>query len=214
MELRKNLVIIVSMSVFSFLGCSILNNSKTKENKEITIDVVEEDDRYVIERSEQFFVLNQDGYMYYEDGDIIHSLYKKKYSNQYPNYHLFKIAVLNNNITPPLPKGMSRDGIVYDTDCRFLLDSIVMSDYKKLTLENFIEKYCHNIEYDRLVINNEYYDTQCTVAYCLWLTGNYILYRYYNSIYIDKNSTLNALYRLKNGVNSSTHSEAAEPSAK
>ena len=91
---------------------------------------------------------------------------------------------------------MSPDGELA-TENRFLVDSVVMSDYKNNPLEEFIEKYCHNTENKRLIINNEYPDTQCTVAYCLWLTGSYVLNKMFNKIYIDKDPTRNALYNLR-----------------
>jgi hypothetical protein len=195
MELRN----IALLATIAFLSCSSMRNgvSPSNDSSESVIIVEEdEDEKYTIARSEQFFVANQDGYMYYEDGGIMQSLYLKKYSTQYPDYRSFKTAVLNNNVTPPLPKGMSRDGIVFDTDSRFLIDTVVMNDFKNFSIDRFIHKYSHKDEYGRLRFNDKYQDTQRTEAYCLWLTGKYIYIEddISGEKYIKEDSTYNALY--------------------
>ena len=198
------LIFIVLLTATFVLGCSILKSDKKLQNKNKVIELEvtdEEDEEYTRETSEQFFVQNQDGYVYYEDGDIIRTLYERKYAKLYSDYHSFKIAVLNNDVNPPFPKGMSRDGIVFDTEERFLVDSLVMSDFKKFSLDNFIEKYCYVDEHNRLKFHDNYPDTQCTVAYCLWLTGKYVFYKggFAGGVYIIETPTLNALYNLNQG---------------
>lgn len=198
MELRN----LALLATIAFLSCSSLRNgvSPSNESSESVIIVEEDEDKkYTIARSEQFFVANQDGYMYYEDGGIMQSLYLKKYTTQYPDYRSFKTAVLNNNVTPPFPKGMSRDGIVFDTDSRFLIDTVVTNDFKNYSIERFIGKYCHKDEYGRLKFNEKYQDTQRTVAYCLWLTGKYIYIEddISGEIYIEEDSTCNALHNFQ-----------------
>ena len=190
------------LATIAFLSCSSLRNgvSPSNESSENVIIVEEdEDEKYTIARSEQFFVANQDGYMYYEDGDIMQSLYFKKYATQYPDYCSFKTAVLNNNVTPPFPKGMSRDGIVFDTDSRFLIDTVVTNDFKNYSIDRFIGKYCHKNDYGRLEFNDKYQDTQRTVAYCLWLTGKYIYIEddISGEIYIEEDTTYNALHNFQ-----------------
>ena len=62
------------LATIAFLSCSSLRNgvSPSNESSENVIIVEEdEDEKYTIARSEQFFVANQDGYMYYEDGGIM-----------------------------------------------------------------------------------------------------------------------------------------------
>ncbi len=205
MEFRKE-TLIVSLATSFLASCSIFSSSISlnKREKEEIVKVVynEEDEEYIREASEQFFVSNKDGYMYYEDGNIIKSLYERKYTKLYPDYQSFKTEVLNNNVNPPFPKGMSRDGVVFDTSERFLVDSLVLSDFKHYSLEKFIEKYCHVGEHNRLRFNVNYPDTQCTVAYCLWLTGKYIFYKggFVGDVYIEEDSTLNALYNIKHPV--------------
>ena len=144
MEFRK-VTLIVSLATSFLASCSIFSSSISlnKREKEEIVKVVynEEDEEYIREASEQFFVSNKDGYMYYEDGNIIKSLYERKYTKLYPDYQSFKTEVLNNNVNPPFPKGMSRDGVVFDTSERFLVDSLVLSDLKQYSHDKFIEKY-------------------------------------------------------------------------
>lgn len=206
MESNKVKKFIVLLTAILVLSCSIMKNGKTLMNAHNEVKIIEldsidtEDEDYTRETSEQFFVPNQDGYVYYEDGNIIRTLYERKYTEFYPDYHSFKTAVLNNNVNPPLPKGMSRDGFIFDTDERFLVDSVVMSDFDMLSIEKFVEKYCHADGNNRLKFNDNYPDTQCTVAYCLWLTGKYYFYRggFAGGFYVYKDSTLNALYNMRN----------------
>ncbi len=193
-EIAATRFLFLTLVAFLILSCSVF------KNKEETFDVVdEEDEKNMIETLEQFFVLNQDGYMYYEDGNIINALYEKQYTTQYPDYYSFKIAVLNNDVNPPLPKGMARDGVIFDTEYRFLVDSVVMADYRNCSLEEFIEKYCYIGEHARLMFIDDYPDTQCTVAYCLWLTGKYFFEKdgFAGGAYIEEDSTLNALCNLR-----------------
>lgn len=177
------------------LSCSSPKQSEVRPKEEIVVVDEDCDDELMVEDDEQLFVHNRDGFVYVENGGYMRKLYERKYSHKYTDYKSFKNAVLKNSVNPPLPKGMSIDDSLYDTEDRFLIDSSVVAESKTCDLESFIEKYCY-IRNDHLIFKEEYpRDKKFTIAYFLWLTGEYVYWYGGYSAYdeIHRNTSLNPL---------------------
>lgn len=195
MELKKTTLVVLFIA-FGFCSCSILN----KNNKVIEPYLEAIDERSIIEESEQFFLRNQDGYVYFENGDYIKDLYLARYKDKYTDYYAFKRTVINDSVIPPLPSDMRIDDCRYDVKNRFVIDSVVWSVYNKHTIDSFISKYCHKT-YERYEFNEDYpKNVRMTIAFCLWLTGKYYFQDAGISglMCIGEDSTFNALSNLRN----------------
>lgn len=194
MEFKKMRFLIFPLAAILMQGCPAFRGGEPiqKESEEMSFQTYSEEE----DVSEQFFVPNRDGYMYIEDADYMELVYEGKYTDVYPDCQSFKVAVLTHHVNPPLPRGMTYNDCYFDTYGRFLIDSTVVADFKTSSLEDFISKYCRVDDQGHLVFNDNYPDTERTVAYCLWLTGRYVyhLSGIERECYVYRDSTLNALY--------------------
>lgn len=152
-------------------SCSVLKNRNAISYETILIEEGNEDS-YDVEDHEDFFLPNQDGFIYITVGAQLKSFYKNVYSHVFSDYKSFKIAILNDSVKPPLPPKMK----LPDCDCYlgipFSVDSVVVSNFSNDSLENVVGKYCQKNENGKMrLFQNVPYNTRMTVAYCLWKKG-------------------------------------------
>ena len=161
MELKR-----ISFLLCVCVFCSCCFGVKDKEKG----CLVEE--RVPMSDKEQYFIPNDDGYMYIVYGDMLQRLYENRYYNDYRDYTTFKEIVVEGT---SIDFSTSIDGKKFDYfDERFVLDKSVMDYYIKNGVKALKEQYCQyrngRLEFTKR-IPFEKRDSRMTVAYCLWKNG-------------------------------------------
>lgn len=169
---RKNCLFI--MSVFClFWGCS--------SNKVLIID----EDVEPIPEPEQYFLPNNDGYIYLTNEDYLQRLYSYNYKETYSSYDAFRTKAIKGHINLNyLTKQINHMGDsceFYYYEEKFKQQDSVMVLFQTKGIEKIKERYLHKSKnhYGYEYAYNVRYrdvDERLTVAYCMWLSG--YVYRY------------------------------------
>lgn len=158
-------------------GCSLFEDLVNKSTEKESIDIV---DVGSTEDEEQFFLPNDDGYIYKTSGLYLRLLYNWNYHNSYSNYGEFKKLILNGKINLDYKTIQCDTCVFYYYEDKFKIDSLVMVEYKDCDIRAFIDRYCKVMDschdnksllWFKEDIDKKDENKKLTIAYCLWLNG-------------------------------------------
>lgn len=145
---------------------------------------------------EQYFLPNNDGYIYITNEDYLQRLYSYNYKDIYPSYDTFRIKAIKGDINLNyLTKQINHIGDscdFYYYKEKFTLQDSVMALFRTQGLEAIKERYLYkreNIYGFEYAYKDTCYrdvDERFTVAYCMWLNGYVYFGGFEGTTYFEK----------------------------
>jgi len=167
-------------AVLFWMSCS--NPKPTIETKDNYI--VDEVDEQAVDDT-QYFLPNEDGYVYITDEIYLELLYKWNYSSKYQSFESFKKCAVERSINLDYKTLQCDTCVFYYYYDRFVIDQEIRDYYNNNGLEKFKKKYCceekteissdkrhryNHLKFNSYSMNYEK-GKKFTIAYFLWLNG-------------------------------------------
>jgi len=216
-KLLNKVLFAVFMANFVMLTSCSFDGKRQESNSsdEVEVEYLEEEEEPY--QDEQFFLPNDDGYVYFLDENYLQKLFEWNYDSCFSSYETFKELAVSGKINLNYKTIQCDTCVFYYFEERFKLDNHVMEYYNNNSFDTFKGMYCQakdsTIANDSLLSFKGNPDAMkknelLTIAYCLWLNGyDYYPVGCFNYYYFRKRD-----YEISG--EDSSHSEAAGLGAK